>query len=120
VIGIAGGTGSGKSTVAQKLAAAIPRGRCVAIEHDAYYKDVRPTCRTPSARASTSTTRVARQRALLRAPRRRCAPGARSRSRATTSSRTPASETDRLEPSPIIVVEGILVLALPACATAST
>lgn len=39
VVGIAGGTGSGKTTVAHKLAAAIPHGRCVTIEHDAYYFD---------------------------------------------------------------------------------
>jgi uridine kinase len=39
VIGIAGGTGSGKTTVAQKLAAAIPVGRCSVIDHDAYYRD---------------------------------------------------------------------------------
>ena len=39
VVGIAGGTGSGKTTVAHKLAAAMPTGRCVTIEHDAYYRD---------------------------------------------------------------------------------
>ena len=40
VIGIAGGTGSGKTTVAQKLFDAIPAGRAVLIEHDAYYRDL--------------------------------------------------------------------------------
>ena len=39
VVGIAGGTGSGKTTVAHKLAASMPTGRCVTIEHDAYYRD---------------------------------------------------------------------------------
>ncbi len=39
VVGIAGGTGSGKTTVAHKLAAAMPPGRCITIEHDAYYRD---------------------------------------------------------------------------------
>jgi uridine kinase len=39
VVGIAGGTGSGKTTVADKLARAIPPGRCVTIDHDAYYRD---------------------------------------------------------------------------------
>ena len=39
VVGIAGGTGSGKTTVAHKLAAAMPVDRCVTIEHDAYYRD---------------------------------------------------------------------------------
>jgi uridine kinase len=40
IIGIAGGTGSGKTTVAQKLAASIPPERCVIIEHDSYYRDL--------------------------------------------------------------------------------
>ncbi|HEX8109502.1 MAG TPA: uridine kinase [Kofleriaceae bacterium] len=39
VVGIAGGTGSGKTTVADKLAAAMPPGRCVTLDHDAYYRD---------------------------------------------------------------------------------
>ena len=41
VIGVAGGTGSGKTTIARKLAASMPAGRCVLIEHDAYYRDQR-------------------------------------------------------------------------------
>ena len=39
IVGIAGGSGSGKTTVAHKLATAMPEGRCVRIEHDAYYRD---------------------------------------------------------------------------------
>src|SRR4029078_726294 len=39
VVGSAGGTGSGKTTVAHHLSAAMPVGRCVTIEHDAYYRD---------------------------------------------------------------------------------
>jgi uridine kinase len=39
VLGIAGGSGSGKTTVAHKLAAAMPTHRCITIEHDAYYRD---------------------------------------------------------------------------------
>ncbi len=39
VIGIAGGTGSGKSTVARKIFQAIPDENILIIEQDAYYKD---------------------------------------------------------------------------------
>jgi uridine kinase len=39
VVGIAGGTGSGKTTVADRLASAMPPGRCVTLDHDAYYRD---------------------------------------------------------------------------------
>src|SRR5215211_1385264 len=37
-IAIAGGTGSGKTTLAQRIAAALPGG-VVIIEHDWYYRD---------------------------------------------------------------------------------
>src|SRR5262245_43184594 len=39
VLGIGGGTGSGKTTIAQKLCASIPPGSSVLIDHDAYYRD---------------------------------------------------------------------------------
>jgi uridine kinase len=38
-IGIAGGTGSGKTTIANKIASALPQSRVCTIEHDAYYRD---------------------------------------------------------------------------------
>jgi uridine kinase len=39
VMGIAGGSGSGKSTVAQRVAESIPQEDVAIIEHDAYYRD---------------------------------------------------------------------------------
>src|SRR5258708_31529570 len=39
VIGIAGGTGSGKTTVARKIAESLPADRAVVIQHDWYYLD---------------------------------------------------------------------------------
>ncbi len=39
IIGIAGGTGSGKTTVAQKVLERIDKSKIAMIEHDAYYKD---------------------------------------------------------------------------------
>ncbi len=41
VIGIAGGTGSGKSTVARKVAEALPNASVAFLEMDAYYRDFR-------------------------------------------------------------------------------
>jgi len=38
-VGIAGGTGSGKTTVARRLKSALPESAAVLIDHDAYYKD---------------------------------------------------------------------------------
>ena len=39
LIGIAGGTGSGKSTIARNIAEALPARSVVTIDHDAYYRD---------------------------------------------------------------------------------
>lgn len=39
IIGIAGGTGSGKTTVVRKLTERLPEGEVVVIPQDSYYKD---------------------------------------------------------------------------------
>ena len=39
IIGIAGGTGSGKTTVVRKLAERLPKGEVVVLHQDSYYKD---------------------------------------------------------------------------------
>ncbi|MEM6730178.1 MAG: zeta toxin family protein, partial [Myxococcota bacterium] len=39
VVGIAGGTGSGKSTIAAKIREGIPDGACATLDHDSYYKE---------------------------------------------------------------------------------
>jgi len=39
IIGIAGGTGSGKSTIAQEIYQSLPPGSIAMLEQDSYYKD---------------------------------------------------------------------------------
>lgn len=39
IVGIAGGTGSGKTTVVNKLKKEFPNGEIVVIPQDAYYRD---------------------------------------------------------------------------------
>ena len=39
LIGIAGGTGSGKSTVAKKIAEGLPADAVAIVDHDSYYRD---------------------------------------------------------------------------------
>lgn len=41
VIGIAGGTGSWKTTVARKIIERLPRDEVAVLPQDAYYKDIR-------------------------------------------------------------------------------
>jgi uridine kinase len=41
VIGIAGGSGSGKTTVAQEILRRVGSERIAYLQHDSYYKDLR-------------------------------------------------------------------------------
>lgn len=109
VIGIAGGTGSGKSTVAHKLASSIPPDRCVVIDHDSYYLDQGHL--TPAARAeinydhpsSLESQLLAEHLRLLRAGEAVEVPIY------DFVTHTRRAETRRVPPAPVILVEGILV-----------
>ena len=109
VIGIAGGTGSGKTTVAHALAAAMPAGRCVVIEHDAYYKDL--ASHTPEERAQVNFDHPdSLDSALLAEHLRRLRGGEPVEVPIYDFvSHTRRAETRRVAPAPLIIVEGILV-----------
>jgi uridine kinase len=108
VVGIAGGTGSGKTTVAHKLAASMP-GRCVTLEHDAYYRD--QSHLTPAERAhinydhpaSLESTLLAEHLRALRAGHAVDVPIY------DYANHARSKETRRVEPARVIIVEGILV-----------
>lgn len=108
-IGIAGGTGSGKSTVAAKLAAAIPTGRCVVVDHDAYYKDQSHLSLEARAEinydhpSSLDSALLGEHLSQLKAGRAVDLPIY------DFTNHTRRRETRRVEPAPVIVVEGILV-----------
>ena len=109
VVGIAGGTGSGKTTVANKLAAAMPPGRCAILDHDAYYRD--QSHLTPEERAATNydhpssleSSLLAHHLRELRAGRGVDVPSY------DFATHTRRRETRRIEPAPVVIVEGILV-----------
>ena len=114
VVGIAGGTGSGKTTVAHKLAGAMPTGRCVTIEHDAYYRDqghLPPHEREainydhPTALESSL---LALHLGELRAGRAVEVPIY------DFATHTRRAETRTIPPARVIIVEGILVFTEPA------
>ena len=110
LIGIAGGTGSGKTTVAEALVKGLPPGMVALIQHDSYYRH-RPEL-TPEQRdqinfdhpdALDNTLLVEHLDAL----------------RAGRSIEVPIydflehlrkPETIRIDPVPIVIVEGILIL----------
>jgi uridine kinase len=111
VVGIAGGTGSGKTTVAHKLAAAMPDGRCVSIEHDAYYRD--QSHLTPDERATINYDHPAALESALLAEHLRLLRAGEPVDVPIYDFATHTRRVDRrrVTPAPVIIVEGILVFA---------
>jgi uridine kinase len=111
VLGIAGGTGSGKSTVSKKIADALPAGAAVVLDHDAYYRDQRGLPLDDRARTNydhpdaLETELLVAHLAELRAGRGVDVP------LYDFVEHLRRRETRRVEPVPVVIVEGILVLA---------
>ena len=111
VLGIAGGTGSGKTTIAESVIAALPKGAGVLIESDAYYRD--RSGLPPAEREhinydhpdAIETELLEAHLVALRAGRAIDVP--QYDFRAHERRRT----THHVEPAPVVVLEGILVLA---------
>ncbi len=109
VIGIAGGTGSGKSTVAANLGLSLPKGSVVIFDHDSYYKhhpdmpiEKRATLNYDHPSSLDNELLIEHLDAL----------------RAGKPVEVPSydfvnhlrrAETRHIDPSPLIIVEGILV-----------
>ncbi len=114
VIGIAGGTGSGKTTVVNKIINSLPAGEVAVLPQDSYYKDsshIPPKQRCKinfDEPASIEWTLLEKHLGQLR------------RGEAIemptysylTCTRQP--ETVRIEPRDVVIVEGILVLTQPS------
>jgi uridine kinase len=111
VIGIAGGTGSGKTTVANVILARVGADNIAFLAHDAYYKDLSDLPRAQrdiinfDHPDSLETTLLVDQLKGLTQWQVVDIPIY----DFTTHTRTP--QTHRMEPKPIILVEGILVFA---------
>ncbi len=113
IIGVGGGSGSGKTTIALSIVEAIGPEHVTLIQHDAYYHDqtdlpleerVKVNYDHP---ASFETTLLVRHLRELRADR----PVDKPVYDFTVYNRRP--ETVRVEPRPVVIVEGILVLHEP-------
>ena len=113
VIGVAGGTGSGKTTVARKILEHVGAEHITYIPHDAYYRDLSHL--SPMLRAQVNFDHPdSLETELLIEHLRQLKAGQAVEIPVydfTTHSRT--TETQRAEPAPVILVEGILVFVEP-------
>ncbi len=108
-VGVVGGTGSGKTTIAKRLRDALPEGSVAMLQHDAYYKH-RPELSIEERdqlnfdHPDSLDNELLRQHlGELRAGRPIEAP------QYDFASHLRLAETRRVEPAPVIVVEGILL-----------
>ena len=114
IIGVAGGTGSGKTTVAREILARVGAEHIAYIPHDAYYRDHSHLPMEERSKVnydhpdSLETELLVEHLKALRAGQAVEIPVY----DFTTHSRT--QQTRRIEPASVVLVEGILVFAEPA------
>lgn len=111
-VGVAGGSGSGKSTVVDRLLAQLNGIAVRRLHHDAYYRDTPDL--TPQQRARINYDHPASLETSLLATHLRALLAGESVEVPTydfTCHRR-RKETVRVDPGPIVIVEGILVLAV--------
>lgn len=111
VIGIAGGSGSGKTTIQRRIMERFGPTAIALMEHDVYYRDLshlpfekRTQFNFDHPNALETELMVEQLDALLSG-----SPIEKPTYDFTNHQRLP--ETDRVEPRPVVIVEGILVLA---------
>ena len=113
IIGIAGGTGSGKTTVARAIYDRVGRDRIEWISHDSYYRDFEGLSAEEKHHInfdhpdSLETEFLARHLDVL------CKGSSVEVPKYDFGRYARLEETQRVEPRKVIIVEGILVLAEP-------
>lgn len=112
-IGVAGGTGSGKTTVSNAILERVGTEHIAYLEHDSYYKDLEDIPRSPNEPINFDHPEVLETSLLIEHLRqlKQWQPVAVPVYDFTTFRRT--QEVRVVEPQPIILVEGILVFAEP-------
>lgn len=111
LVGVAGGTGAGKTTIAKALVRPLPPGAVVVIEHDSYYRD-RPDLR-PEERAKLNYDHPDALDNDLFFEHLRTLRGGQPIEKPIYDFVTHRrlETTDRVVPHPVVVIEGILIFA---------
>lgn len=111
IIGICGGTGSGKTTIARRITESVGRENVILVEQDSYYKDLADMPLDERRQAnfdhpdSIDGALLADHIGQLRAGKAIDMPVYDFRTH------TRSSEVNRIEPRPVVIVEGILIFA---------
>lgn len=109
VFGVAGGTASGKTTVARAILEAVGASQVAYLPHDAYYKDMSHLPFEERARLNYDHPSSLETKLLVKHIKRLCAGEAVAVPVYDFTAHRRTSETTLVEPSPIILVDGILI-----------
>lgn len=113
IIGIGGGSGSGKTTIAQSIVEAIGFDDVALIQHDAYYRDQAQLPLEERAKVNYDHPDSLETGLLVGHLRTLLAGEAVERPVYDFTVHNRSEDTVRIDPKPAIIVEGILVLAEP-------
>lgn len=110
-IGVAGGTGSGKTTVTRALVDAVGAGNVAFLPHDAYYRDYGHVPVEERGGVNWDHPDALETELLVSQLKRLLEGRVIERPRYDFRTYTRLAETQQVEPRPVIIVEGILILA---------
>ncbi len=109
IIGIAGGTGAGKTTIARRLSEPLAPGSVAVIEHDAYYRD-RPDLSYEERSLLNFDHPDSLENELLLSHLKAFKAGEGiDKPQYNFRTHRRMAETVRIEPHPVVIVEGILI-----------
>ncbi len=111
-VAIVGGTGSGKTTLARALQETLG-DRCLAIDHDSYYKDLSHLLPAERAKVNFDHPDALENTLLVQHLTRLRAGLPIDKPSYCFSTHTRLPQSVRIAPRPVVIVEGILLLALP-------
>ncbi len=113
IIGIAGGTGSGKTTVVNKILSSFPAGEVAVIPQDSYYKDSSHIPPEERSKINFDEPKAIEWTLLVEHLKQLKAGKAIEMPTYSYLTCTRQEETVRVEPRDVVIVEGILVLTDP-------
>jgi uridine kinase len=109
VIGICGGTGSGKTTLTERIVSALPAGTALVLQQDHYYRDLSYVPLADRHKYNFDHPDSVDSALLIDQVRHLRAGDAVDRPVYDFSQHSRTDKTTRLEPRPALIVEGILI-----------
>lgn len=114
VIGIAGGSGSGKTTVQRRIIEAFGRDQIALLDHDSYYVDLSHLPAEERTRFNFDHPDALETELMVRHLDRLLAGESIEKPTYDFTTHSRRTETETVYPHPVVIVEGILVLGEPA------